>query len=111
MAKKNVGVHGTDAERSTGGNGDATQRGEVKKKVCPITREQFRDNAKPTKIIISHDGKEATLVAAPRPDGFSSGSEGWYAGEKVTLEIDGVPVQCQVGVNITVIGSKELPKE
>lgn len=71
---------------------------------CPVTKEQFLKSAKP--LMISIDGKQQ--VASVKE--FSTGSLGWYAGEKVVVEIDGVPVRCQVGLNITVIGSKPAGK-
>jgi hypothetical protein len=42
---------------------------------------------------------------------FTTGSVGFNANGKCDLCIDGEHyVQCQVGANITVVGSKELPK-
>jgi hypothetical protein len=75
----------------------------AKKSTCPITRAQFRSKAKAVKVVI--DGKE--FIAAPKE--FSTNSLGWNVNEKVTVEIDGVPVTVQVGMNMTIIGSKELP--
>jgi hypothetical protein len=40
---------------------------------------------------------------------FSTGSVGWYATEKVTVTIGGKEVKCQVGLSLTVVGSKDLP--
>lgn len=68
----------------------------------PVTKDQFRKGAKPVPIVF--DGG-ATLVAAPKE--FATGSLGWYAGEKITMSIDGVAVRVQVGINMTIIGSKE----
>ncbi|MFO0841836.1 MAG: hypothetical protein U0797_05470 [Gemmataceae bacterium] len=76
----------------------------AKKTSCPITREQFR-RAKPVTIQIN----DQKLIADPKA--FSTGSLGWYLNAKVTVEVDGVPVQAQVGLNLTIVGSKELPKE
>ena len=42
---------------------------------------------------------------------FSTGSLGWYLNGKATLEIDGKPVQVQIGLNLGLVGSKDLPKE
>lgn len=75
----------------------------AKKSTCPITREQFRNKAKSVEVIIN--GK--TFIAAPKE--FSTNSLGWNVNEKVTVEIDGVPVTVQVGMNMTIVGSKELP--
>jgi hypothetical protein len=42
---------------------------------------------------------------------FSTGSLGWYLNGKTTIEIDGKPVAVQIGLNLTIVGSKELPKD
>ena len=41
---------------------------------------------------------------------FSTGSLGWYLNGKTTIEIDGTPVPVQIGLNLTIVGSKELPR-
>lgn len=105
MAKQKVGVHGTDAENSPK-PGTAEPQGA--KKTCPITREQFNENAKPLKITMEYDGKTFVFVGSPRQ--FDSGSMGWNINEKAVVDIDSVPVSCQVGMNITIVKSKELPK-
>jgi len=74
------------------------------KTTCPITRQQFQDGAKPVTVMIN----EARLLAEPRE--FSTGSLGWYLNGKTVVEVNGVPVTVQVGVNLTIVGSKELPK-
>jgi hypothetical protein len=74
------------------------------KTVCPISRQQFTDKA-PTLTISVGD---RTFKASPRQ--FSTGSLGWYVNDKMDIEIDGKPVTIQLGFNLTVVGSKELPK-
>lgn len=74
------------------------------KKDCPVTRQQFSDNAEP--VVITIGG--TTLTADPKE--FSTGSLGWYLNGKVTLLVDGKPTKVQVGLNLTIVGSKELPK-
>lgn len=81
-----------------------TTNGSVRKTVCPISRQEFQAGAKP--LAVSIEGK---LVTAP-PRNFSTGSFGFYLNEKITLLIGGVHVTCQVGMTVTVIGSKELPR-
>lgn len=96
MAKgKKVGVHGTDAETGR-------DRGEGAPK-CPVSREKFNSSAMP--LVVSLAGKQ--VIASPKQ--FSTGSMGWYCGDKIIVEIDGVPVKVQVGLNLTIVGSKELP--
>ncbi len=48
------------------------------------------------------------LTAEPRE--FSTGSFGWYVNAKAPITVDGKTLQVQVGMNLTVVGSKELPK-
>ena len=48
------------------------------------------------------------LTAEPRE--FSTGSFGWYVNAKAPVTIDGKTVQVQVGMNLTVVGSKDLAK-
>jgi len=72
---------------------------------CPISRQQFRTAAKPLAVSIGG----TALFADPKE--FSTGSLGWYLNGKVTVEVDGRPVQVQIGLNLTIVGSKELPKD
>lgn len=44
------------------------------------------------------------------PKEFSTNSVGFNANGKVTLMISGKPVQFQVSMNLTAVGSKEWPK-
>jgi hypothetical protein len=69
-----------------------------------ITRAQFAASATPVTVTV---GTRA-LDALPRE--FSTGSLGYQANGKAILVIDGVPTLCQVGVTVTVIGSKTLPR-
>jgi hypothetical protein len=76
-----------------------------KKSSCPITRAQFRQNAKPLTIKIGE--REFTAV----PKEFSTGSLGWNVNDKVTVDIGGTPVTVQIGMNLTIVGSKDLPPD
>lgn len=71
---------------------------------CNLTRDQFQATAQPLTVTLPGD---QALTAAPRT--FSTGSLGFQANGKVTIVIGGVPTSCQVGVTVTVIGSKDLP--
>ncbi len=77
----------------------------AKKSNCPITRPQFRAKAKPVEVTIG--GRPYTAVVKE----FSTGSLGWNINEKTTVEIDGIPVTVQIGMNLTIVGSKELPQD
>jgi len=81
----------------------STKAPKPKKTVCPISRADFLAKAKPVNITI--DG--AAMVAPPRE--FSTGSLGWNLNNKTTMDIGGTMVTVQIGMNITLVGSKELP--
>jgi hypothetical protein len=77
----------------------------AKKTTCPISRTEFRTQAKPVTVTIG----AVPLVAEVKE--FSTGSLGWYLNGKTTIEVNGTPVSVQIGLNMTVVGSKELPKD
>ena len=72
---------------------------------CPVTRQQFVDGAKPVEVVIN--GNKMTA----HPKEFSTGSLGWYLNGKTTIDIGGTLVSVQIGLNLTIVGSKELPKD
>ena len=76
----------------------------AKKTACPISRAEFTQHAKPVEVQIGD--KKYTAV----PKEFSTGSLGWNINDKITLDIGGKLVTVQIGMNLTVVGSKELPK-
>ena len=73
------------------------------KRQCPISREQFLSKA-PVMLGVTVNN---IPMAAERKE-FSTGSFGWYLNGKTTIEVDGQPVSVQIGMNLTVIGSKEV---
>ncbi len=75
----------------------------AKKTTCPISRADFRSKAKPLTVSITGQNMEAEVKE------FSTGSLGWYLNTKISVEIDGVRVPVQIGLNLTIVGSKELP--
>jgi hypothetical protein len=77
----------------------------AKKTSCPISRSQFRAKAKPVTVTVGN----VPLVAEVKE--FSTGSLGWYLNGKTSIEVDGVPVSVQIGLNLTIVGSKELPQD
>jgi hypothetical protein len=77
----------------------------AKKTTCPITRADFRTKAKPVTVTIGTQQMEV------EPKEFSTGSLGWYLNGKTTIEIDGTRVSVQIGLNLTIVGSKELPDD
>jgi hypothetical protein len=74
------------------------------KSPCPLSKTQFIEKAEPVKLTIN--GSE--LIADKRE--FSTGSFGWYYNGKVTISVDGKPLSVQVGLNLTVVGSKEAER-
>jgi len=74
------------------------------KSPCPVTKTQFLDKAEPVKILIG----SSELVADKRE--FSTGSFGWYYNGKTTISVDGKLLSVQVGLNLTVVGSKEAER-
>ena len=77
----------------------------AKKTTCPITRAEVRAAAKAVTVKIG----ELELIADPRE--FSTKSLGWYLNGKATLRVGETPVTVQIGLNLTIVGSKELPEE
>jgi hypothetical protein len=74
-------------------------------KPCPITRKHFQEHAKPIEVNING----VPLIAEVKE--FSTGSLGWNISNKMSISVGGTPVNVQVGLNLTIVGSKELPKE
>lgn len=70
-------------------------------KKCAITRAEFVAGAEPLSIVIN--GQE--LLAEVKE--FSTGSFGWYLNGKSTIRIGDKAVPVQIGMNLTVVGSKE----
>jgi hypothetical protein len=76
----------------------------TRKTECPISREQFLAQAKSVEVTING----VPTVAEVKQ--FSTGSFGWHHGDKLTLKVGDTLVKVQVGLTLTVIGSKDLPK-
>jgi hypothetical protein len=85
-------------------NVNGEQRQGKPKKICPVSRAEFAKGAKPVLVAIGNNN----LVAGIKH--FATDSFGWYATGKIILDVGGVPVEVQVGLNLTCIGSKDLPK-
>lgn len=74
------------------------------KSPCPLSQTQFIEKAEPLKISIN--GQE--LVAEVKA--FSTGSFGWYLNGKTNVTVDGKLLSVQIGMNLTVVGSKEAAR-
>ena len=75
------------------------------KTTCPITRPQFTQNAKPIEVVVNGIPMTAEVKE------FSTGSLGWYLNGKMTVKVGETPVTIQIGMNMTILGSKELTKD
>lgn len=108
MAKGGKGVQKDQPEKGQApGTGSKYVPGDKPKKTCPIGRKQFLDSGQSLILGVGTDPKHLEFVTA-EPREFSSGSVGYYFTTKVTILIDGVPTDFQIGCNATAIGSKEV---
>ncbi len=71
---------------------------------CSVSREEFSAGAKPVELLVNG----VPMLAEVKE--FSTGSLGWYLNGKTTVKIGDKPVTVQIGLNMTIVGSKELPK-
>jgi hypothetical protein len=71
---------------------------------CPVTLAQFVEKAEPLRVSIN--GQE--MLAEVKQ--FSTGSFGWYMNGKTVVTVDGKPVSVQIGMNLTVVGSKDAAR-
>ncbi len=77
----------------------------IQKTTCPITRAQFREHAQPVEVVI----KGIPMTADVKE--FSTGSLGWYLTGKTSLKVGEKSVSVQIGMNLTIVGSKDLPPD
>lgn len=75
------------------------------KSQCPLSLSRFLAAAEPLRVGIHGQEMLAEVKA------FSTGSFGWYLNGKTTVMVDGKAVSVQIGMNLTVVGSKEAPRE
>ncbi|OEH78784.1 uncharacterized protein LOC34617400 [Cyclospora cayetanensis] len=66
-----------------------------------MTRQSFLEQAP---VMASKIGE---MMFDMKPRTFSSGSCGWFHGGKVAIKVGDQEIWCQLGVNCTVLGSKE----
>ncbi len=72
---------------------------------CPVSRSEFVQDAKPVEVIINGIPMTAEVKE------FSTGSLGWYLNGKANIKVGEKSVSVQIGMNLTIVGSKELPKD
>jgi hypothetical protein len=97
------GLH--PAEPDLGKPGRARDHVGMAKSSCSLSKSQFLAKAEPMKISIQGQDMLAEVKA------FSTGSFGWYLNGKTTVMVDGKPLSIQIGMNLTVVGSKEAPRD
>jgi len=68
-----------------------------------MTRQEFREHASVLPVQING----VPFGAVPKE--FSTGSLGWNVSQKMDVLVNGQPQKVQVGLNLTIVGSKELP--
>ena len=71
---------------------------------CPVTRAEFREQAKAIEVVING----VPMLAEVKE--FSTGSLGWFLNGKSTVKLGDKAVTVQIGLNMTIVGSKELPQ-
>ena len=74
------------------------------KTACPVSLAQFLEKAEPLKVVIN--GQE--MLAEVKQ--FSTGSFGWYMNGKTMVTVDGKALSVQIGMNLTIVGSKEAAR-
>ena len=74
------------------------------KSPCPVSLKQFQEKAEPLKVVINGQEMLAEVKA------FSTGSFGWYINGKTSVTVDGKLLSVQIGMNLTVVGSKEAER-
>jgi hypothetical protein len=71
---------------------------------CPLSKTVFLEKATPLKVNINGQDMLAEVKE------FSTGSFGWYMNAKTVIEIDGKAVSVQIGMNMTIVGSKDAER-
>ena len=74
----------------------------TRKTECPISRDAFKSQAKPVDVTINGQPVQAQVKE------FSTKSFGGHHGDKVMVKVGDQVLRCQVGLTLTVIGSKEV---
>ncbi len=77
------------------------------KTLCPLTRQEFLTNATPQGIRIGSEGQWTYA----NPKAFSTGSVGFCLTGKALIDVGDCQVATQVSLNLTAVGSKDLPAE
>ena len=73
------------------------------KSTCPVTRAEFVNDPKPVEVVVNGIPMTAEVKE------FATGSLGWYLNGKANIKVGEKSVSVQTGMNLTIVGSKELP--
>lgn len=71
---------------------------------CPVTHAEFINEAKSVEITVNGIPRTAEVKE------FSTGLLGWDLHGKTNVKVGDKSVSVQIGMNLTIVGSKELPK-
>jgi len=94
-----------NAAEGSKGKGKAKGPSTKERQSSSMTRKEFMKKA--TAITVQIGDKKVKAV----PKQFSTGSVGFMASTKVVVDVGGVPLTLQCGLNLPVIGSKEWSDE
>ncbi len=75
------------------------------KSTCPVTRAEVQHDTRPVEVTINGIPMTAEVKE------FSTGSLGWYLNGKANIKVGDKSVSVQIGMNLTIVGSKELPRK
>ena len=82
----------------------ASEGDNMAKSTCPVSRAEFLRDAQPVEVTINGIPMTAEVKE------FSTGSLGWYLNGKANVKVGDKSVSVQIGMNLTIVGSKELPE-
>lgn len=78
------------------------------KSKCLVSRQEFHDHARSLDVVMDTITSEQVGGFTLEPREFSTRSLGWYMSGKGFITVNGQQVGVQIGVTVTMIGSKEL---
>jgi hypothetical protein len=78
---------------------------------CSITRSYFASEAKPLMVEVKTLDGTVLFRVPMTPREMSTGSLGWSVSQAVHVDVSpSTNCKCQLGLNLTIANSKELPK-
>jgi hypothetical protein len=95
-----LGIRGMPPKKRAAPASAAPDAKKKKGPSCSISKEDFMDHAEHLDLVV---GDKASILT---PKEFTTGSFGWGASTKLKVNVHNTPVQVQITVNATVLGSK-----